>query len=175
MCGFNICSSSDTHGCLTDVQIRRWKCRNLGGQETTIFNSECYVKFLMESFSIFDCELDAWCLALISDNISTNKKFATITKKPLIGCANHKLSLEVRHMIDRHAYLRETVNSVHQTMKDIKFKSKSAAVLRNLTELRPIMDNATMWSGKVAMLARFNEIRNEIIDAADDPDSDFCG
>lgn len=61
-------------------------------------------------FSIFDCDFDAWRLVLIDDNTSTNKKVATIMKKHLIGYANHKLNLEVRHTIDRNANLWETVN-----------------------------------------------------------------
>lgn len=35
------------------------------------------------------------------------------------------------------------------------------------------MGDATRWSGKDAMLGRFNEICNEMIDAADHPDSNI--
>ncbi len=39
------------------------------------------------------------------------------------------------------------MNSVQTTMQEIKSKSKSAAVLSNLTKVHPVLDNATRWSG----------------------------
>ena len=59
------------------------------------------------------------------------------------------------------------------TMKDVKGKLKSAAVLRNLAELNPILDYETRWSGKVNVLKRFSEIRAELIDASEHRDADF--
>ena len=114
--------------------------------ETTAFNAECYVKFIKETFEVFDCDFDEWCVALIRDNINTNKRISSITGKPHVGCSSHKLNLEVRFMLNCHADLRTTVSTEHDTIREVKSKLKSAAVLRNLTELHPVLDNATRWS-----------------------------
>ena len=58
-------------------------------------------------------------------------------------------------------------------MKEVKTKSKSAAILRNLTELLPVLDNTTRWSGKVTMLKRFLDVREEIIEASEHADASF--
>ncbi len=96
--------------------------------------------------------------------MSTNIKVPKMTGKPHIGCMSHKPNLEARSMIERHYELRNVIESIHRTMKEVKTKSKSAAILRNLTELRPILDNATQWCGKVTMLKRFLDVREEIFE-----------
>ena len=141
--------------------------------ETTAFSTECYVKFMKETVEVFDCDFDEWFIALIGDNISTNKRIAYIAGKPHIGCASHKLNMEVRFMVNCHADLRTTLSTMHDTMREVKSKLKSAAVLRNLTELHPVLDNATRSSGKVAMLCRYTKIHDEILEASNHPDSEF--
>ena len=120
--------------------------------EATSFNAEAYVQFINETFAVYDCEFSTWCVALIGDNVSTNIKVSKMTGKPHIGCMSQKLNLEVRSMIEQHSELKNVIESIHRTMKEVKTKSKSAAILRNLRELRPVLDNATRWSGKVTML-----------------------
>lgn len=142
--------------------------------ETTTFSAEAYVQFFRETFDMYELHFDEWCVALIGDNVSSNKRVASITEKPHVGCSSHKLHLEVKSMIESHLDLKNTISSVHETMKSIKLKPKSAAVLRNLCELRPVMDNETRWSSKVSLLGRFNEIRTEIIDASEHVDADFA-
>ena len=141
--------------------------------ETTRFNAEAYVQFICDTFAVYHCNFDEWCVALIGDSASTNLRVSKLTGKPHIGCLSHKLHLEVRSMINRHIELKNVIESVHRTMKEVKSKSKSAAVLRNLTELHPVLDNETRWSGKVLMLKRFIEIRSEIIEASEHEDSEF--
>ena len=45
--------------------------------------------------------------------------------------------------------------------------------LRNLTDLSPITPNETRWTAKYEMVKRFNTIRDELIDVADDEDCDL--
>lgn len=75
-------------------------------------------------------------------------------------------------MVDAHAQLRSTIESVHATMRGAK-KLKNSALLRNLTPLNPIMHNATRWSGKLHMLARFVRIREELIEVQKAPEGDL--
>ena len=120
--------------------------------EAMSFNAESYVQFINETFAAYDCDFSTWCVELIGDNVSTNIKVSKMTGKPHIGCMSHKLHLEVRNMIEQHSELRNVIESIHRSMKEVKTKSKSAAILRNLTELRPVLDKATRWSGKVTTL-----------------------
>ena len=45
---------------------------------------------------------------------------------------------------------------------------ENAAVLRNLSTLKPIMNNNSRWSGKHDVLKRFIKIREDLIKTADD-------
>lgn len=65
--------------------------------------------------------------------------------------------------------MKRTISSVHTTMKSEKTKLKSATLLRNLTEQKPIIGIDTCRSGKVSMLRRFREIREELSEAQEDP------
>ncbi len=141
--------------------------------ETTTFDASAYIKFLKDTFEIYECNFDEWFITLIGDNISTNKKVADVTNKRHVGCMSHKLDLKVRHMIENNRNFKTTLSTVHTTMKQVKTRLKNAAVLRNLCDLNAIIGNSTRWSSKFAMLKRFLEIRNELIDACEHPDADF--
>lgn len=58
-------------------------------------------------------------------------------------------------------------------MKEAGNEMKSAAVPRNITFLRPIIDCETQCSGKVSVFRRFNEIREELIEASEHEDIEF--
>ena len=145
----------------------------LSTAETTRFNAESYIQFFHETFGVFKLSFDKGCVTLIRDNASFNLRIAACTGKPHAGCASHRLNIEVRLMIDSHYDLKTTIAAVHDTKKDVKGKLKSVAVLRNLTELNPILDNETRWSGKMNLLKRFNEVRAELIDASEHRDTEF--
>ncbi|KAI0560856.1 Ribonuclease H-like protein [Gracilaria domingensis] len=140
--------------------------------ETTTFNAGTHAHFFNEIFPIFGPDFASWCVCLIADNCSTNKKTASILEKRFVGCNSHKLNLEVNHMEDRHSQLEQTIDSVHGTMKDAK-KLRNAALLRNLTDLSPIMHNAIRWSGKLHMLKRFIRIREDLLDVHNSSEGDL--
>lgn len=91
-----------------------------------------------------------------------NRRTARIAGKPHIGCASHKLNLEVREMLCKHPDLCGVIKSVHDIMKMAK-SLKNQAILRNLTDLKPILHNKTRWSSQSDMLNCFIEIRPEIV------------
>ena len=65
--------------------------------ETTAFNAKSRIRFFEEKFDFFGFSFYYWCFSLIGDNASSNKKAATLIGKPHVGCASHKLELEIRH------------------------------------------------------------------------------
>lgn len=71
-----------------------------------------------------------------------------------------------------HADL-STLSSVHKTLVEAKYRLQNAVVLRNLTYLKPVIHNQTLWSGKAAILTRFTCIRAELIEASIDANSEM--
>jgi len=142
-------------------------------EEATKFNSETHLKYFRDIFEYYGSDFDEWTVCLIGDNVSTNRKISIICDKPHIGCVSHKLNLEVALMVQNDRSLQNTIEGVHRVMKEAKTKLKSAAVLRNLTKLRPILYNKTRWSGKHDMLARFLKIRSELIEASQHDDANI--
>jgi len=142
-------------------------------EEATAFNAEAHLKYFRDIFEFYDADFDDWALCLIGDNCSTNLRIASLSSKPHIGCASHKLNLEVTLMVRNDIQLRNTITGVHETMKAAKTKLKSAAILRNITTLKPILYNKTRWSGKYEMIARFTKIRSQLIEASQDDDADI--
>ena len=122
---------------------------------------------MRENMSFFGCDFDKLVVCLVSDNCSTNRKISTDCGKPLVGCLNHKLNLQVNNMVGRISDLNKQLESVHKTMLAAK-TLKSAAVLRNLTDLHPVVPNATRWSGKSQMLTRYIRIREDLLKASRD-------
>lgn len=98
--------------------------------------------------SYFGGEFYEWVVCLISDNCSTNQKISRDSGKPLVECLNHKLNLEVNKMINRMTKLNNQISTVHATMSFANAFVKSAAILRNLTDLHAVIDYAKRWSGK---------------------------
>ena len=107
------------------------------------------------------------------DNAKINLKAAKSLDNSQIGCCSHKLNLEVKQMLEHHLELKETTLSVQNTMREVNSKRKSAAVLRNFTDLHPILDNATRWSRKVKLLRKFTEVHGELVEAISHNDAEF--
>ncbi len=75
-------------------------------------------------------------------------------------------------MCDRNQDLGNTISSFHEH-HEIGKNSQNAAVLRSLTDFKPIMHNWTRWSGKLYMLRRFLNIREELLEIHDSRDGDI--
>ena len=73
-------------------------------------------------------------------------------------------------MIDDDDELSCTIHSVQKAMRDSRML-KNAAILRNITDLKPVLPNETRWSGKFEMLKRFHRIRNDLLEASRHEDS----
>ena len=71
-------------------------------------------------------------------------------------------------MTHRLPELRQILEYVQNIMRQCKQSLKNAAVLRNLSTLKPIVYNKTRWSGKHNVLKMFIKIREDLIKTADD-------
>ena len=143
------------------------------GAETSSFNAEAHLNFFEQVLKFYNLQFNKWCRCLIGDNASTNLRIAKISGIPHVGCASHKLHLEVNAMVSNHIDLKNTIDSVRETMSDARSKLKNAAILRNITDLRPKLDNDTRWSGKFEILKQFAKMRDDILEAAEHPDCDI--
>ena len=76
-------------------------------------------------------------------------------------------------MIDAHTDLKYYVDSVRRTISRARRKLKNAAILRNLTDLRPKLENSTRWPGKYLILHQFTRMRDDLIEATEDTNSDI--
>lgn len=132
-------------------------------KESITFNARTHLSFFRDNFQFFGQRFDEWCVCVITDNCSTNRKIATDCGKPMIGCYSHKLNLEVNLMIKNMRDLDKTITCIHETMRAAKAKLKNTTMLRNLTDLSALLPNATRWSGKCHMVNRFIRIRQELI------------
>lgn len=106
---------------------------------------------MTEIFPFYGQGFYQWCVRLISDEGSTNLRIASVENNNYVGCNSHKLNIEVNHMLTQNQQIQSTLDCVHETIRDAK-RLKLSALLRNLTDLKPIMRNETRWSGKIHML-----------------------
>ncbi len=109
-------------------------------------------------------------MSLISDNKSTNHRFARLGRNPFIGCNSHKLNLEDDYIIKKDSELSNAIYNVLETMREAK-QLKNSALLRNITDFEPVMHNKTRCSGTYEMLKRFLSIREELLEVRSSADS----
>eukprot|EP00731_Ephydatia_muelleri_P013200 Em0007g510a len=87
----------------------------------------------------------------IRDNCSTNKRCATLAKKPMIGCHAHRLHLATKSAM--------TLVSKQRTMK-------YSAKLRKRTALVPVARQETRWTSTQEMVSRYFKIKHFIQEIA---------
>jgi len=156
-------SNSDDDNDQSDIEFDE-------SDEATKFNAEAHLNFFRTIFIYYKQVFDQWVICLIGDNVAVNIRTSRLAGKPHVGCASHRLNLEVQAMVRKNKDMSGVIDSVHEIMKMAK-RLKNQAILRNLTDLKPMLHNKTRWSSKCEMLHRFLEIRPQIISAKDHEDS----
>ena len=119
------------------------ECESVGRAEANTFNAESHIKQLENVFSIFNLNPSDWTLCQVGDNVSVNKRIATLLNIPHVGCLNHKLNLDVKEMLRCDQRMSNTLESVQRTMSQCRKRLKNRATLRNLTDLSPTIPNET--------------------------------
>merc|ERR1719438_285642 len=107
------------------------------------------------------------------DGAHVNVRTGHLLDIPYIKCYSHLLNLEVNLMTKNNMQLTNTIQSVQDTMTDIKGIIKNAAVLRNLIALAPQLYNKTCWTGKHGVLHKFLRLRDFLMEVQDDENSSF--
>lgn len=67
--------------------------------ETSRFDARTHIKFFTDIVKLYGLSFDQWVLCYLDDKFSVNKSIYTFTKRPLVGCNNHKLNIEVSRLI----------------------------------------------------------------------------
>ena len=86
---------------------------------------------------------------------------------------NYLLQSETELMIKNDKNLCYIIDTVHGTMLECKSRIKNRAVLYNLAKYKPIICNATHWTGKVDMLSQFRIMHDDLETALEHEDTTF--
>eukprot|EP00924_Labyrinthula_sp_SR-Ha-C_P005725 augustus_masked-scaffold_14-processed-gene-3.0-mRNA-1 protein AED:0.18 eAED:0.18 QI:0/-1/0/1/-1/1/1/0/490 len=113
-----------------------------------------FLKNLMNKFGLDESLL----VAIVADNINTNKKVFRDLGTQFVGCLSHRLALDVRAFIKSQPEISEGLDQVKLLFRKIKKSKKLTAVLRNLSNKVVILPNVTRWGGKFFMMKRYLEI-----------------
>lgn len=70
-------------------------------------------------------------------------------------------------------YFSHTVNLIHSFMKECKLKLRNRILLWNVYMVNPVMMNDTRSSGPLFVRKRFLQIREKLIQVAEEEDSDL--
>ena len=81
--------------------------------------------------------------------------------------------MQVRYLIESIVDFQDTILPLHATMRTVKAKLKDAAALRKRTELMPVTLYETRGSSIVAVLRRFLEIREQLIELSKRENTDY--
>ncbi len=142
-------------------------------ERSSKFTAEVHAAHFKQIF--FECygiSLTDWAKAAVADNTTTNRKTCRILGLPHVGCNNHKLNLDMESWVTADNELKETLEKIASTMKSAKNSLKNAAILSELTNLKPVLYNKTRWSGKFDTIDRFIRIRSDLITAANNIECD---
>ncbi len=84
-----------------------------------------------------------WAVCQIAHNCSVNKLIATLMEIPHVGCANHRVHLEVRKKIKSDTSLSSTIDTVHDVMRSCKQKLRNRGLPPKSLNLSPVLNNET--------------------------------
>ena len=143
-------------------------------EEAVQFNAEVHAGHFEFILSNYGLQLNKWVKCLVSDGCSVNHRIARLLQKPMVWCKSHLLQLEVKaYTSKKRPEIDATIDKINTLMKKIKGSVKNSAAFRKLTDLRPVLYNATRWSGKLHVLTRFLHVRDQIIDLSLEEGVDF--
>ena len=143
-------------------------------EEATSFNAEVHAHHIRSTFNYYqDIEFDCWVKAQTADNAKVNVKTCKLLGIPHIPCKNHLLNSEVNNMVETNRDMNDKIETVQKTMKQCKRSIKNMAILRKISDFSPVLYNKTRWSGKHYVLKRFVTMRDDLIEAQTEEQSNF--
>ncbi len=117
------------------------------GDEATTFNAEAHLQCFSEMLQFYGQDFKEWCVRLIADNANTYLRAAKLAGVPHVGCASHKLNVEVNAVVRRHADLHHTIDAVHEKMKAAKTKLKTQLFRAILPTSSPLCGTKRIGQG----------------------------
>ena len=101
------------------------------------------------------------------------KNWRNNEQKTIVLYQNQLLNSEVGFMVRNNTQLSKMIDTVQETMKDVKNSIKNATFLRNLTPCRPNFHKKTRWTDKHDVLEKWTIIRDVLMEARMDDESNF--
>lgn len=129
-----------------------------GEIEAEVFNTDAHYEHLKLVLQSYYGKSMENVVCFLGDNCNLNKKLAKIAKKPLVGCAAHRLNLEVEHWLEDedNATVRRALEKVNSVFAKARTSSVRRSVRNSGNLLQPILYNKTRWFSKIGTLKRFN-------------------
>lgn len=90
--------------------------KEYGDDEAIGFSATVHVHFFEDIFHLYGINVHWFVLCQLADNCSTKKPVADLLQVPNFGFNNHKLHIEVRRIIYIDHKMKNTIESVHNTM-----------------------------------------------------------
>lgn len=94
-------------------------------------------------------------IAIVCDNMETNRAISRCIGVPMIGCAAHRFNLAVRSHVQGH---RDAIDKVAVLMKKLKIVKRSAVLRSSGCRYRPVALHELRWSGLHRMLKRYDQL-----------------
>jgi len=117
--------------------------------------AESHKDFIVGTLKYYNKTLEN-VVCIIGDNMSTNVALAKISGVPLVGCASHRLNLEVSQYLKPWEGLLDRVHLLMVKLRNLKLSGS----LRKYTQLKPKLRCTTRWSGTFEMVHRYFELKD---------------
>ena len=121
------------------------------------FTAEDIGDYIINELQLLNATIEENVDFFVADNCAVNKKFARLIKKPMIGCASHRLNLAVQNLLCIDPDINTIITQVDKVMKDL-CTLKNRAKLRAKTNIAPERKNVTRWSSTYNMLTKYIKI-----------------
>jgi hypothetical protein len=118
--------------------------------DETSFDADAHIDYVSEVLGEYDLSVENIAF-LVGANCNTNNAIADKLRRPIIGCASHRLNLAVKAFYQRHEQILEIILEIMKKLRNLKNSGK----LRQRTSLRPKIRNVTRWSSTYTMIDRF--------------------
>ena len=137
-------------------------------RESTNFTAEAVNSSLRLILSFYSIELNEVVAnkkltCIIADSASVNRRSARLLKVPFVNCLIHAFNLAAKTLTNKdHARYDRNLEAVIEEANRLAkhFRSlKCGAVLRSLTQKRPVLACPTRWSGNAQSVCRYDELR----------------
>ena len=137
----------------------------LVGFSSTLKPKEVNAKQILKTLEdlvvrFYDISLTS-CLFLVGDNCGVNKKMSKLSRIPLVGCASHRLNLEVEDFLKK-VDTGGVLAKVSKIAFAINNSNRLRSELEEKTHLRAKGRNTTRWSSAYEMVERYLEIRDDL-------------